>query len=483
MNIAQFFENTAGKYPNKQFVIQEVDAKIARTISYKEFYEKVQTAGVYLMREGVRKGDRVAIVLPHSPETLIMWFAVCGIGGVAAILEPVLTQEEIQKQIAHLEPKLIVSEANIARFLGPDHGGRFSFYPSVPEDWAGIVYSSGTTGAPKGVMQSHGNYVMTGEGFACWFALGPDDRLYTCLSLAHINAQAYSVMGAIACGGTLILGSKFNRGNNFWNKIVATGATHINMIGGMLRDLHRGHGGSEQRLHKVRTIANGQAIPNAHIHRYLETAFACRIIPTYGASENTFGFVLPLDADVYGENCVGKRKLHPAIPESEFQTMIVDENGSPLTAPSTVGELLLKNPFKAGYWKDDTRTAEKWQDGWYRTGDLFSFDANGFAYFQGRKDDIIRRGGNLVNPAEVEAVLLEHHAVSCAAVVGVKDNFGEASIKAVVVLKEQFVGRVGEETLRVHCAAKLASYKIPQLWEFRTSLPENASGRVQKKLL
>ena len=496
MGTFQFLEKAVEKNPDKPFIIHETGIYPCqcRILTYKSFYEKVLRVASALTHLDIGYKDRVAVVLGNCPETLICWLAANVVGATAAIVKPahVQTWVGLDKQLKEIQPKLIIDPVNVETFLrGHPWGFHINFHNNKNDDIANIIYSSGTTGEPKGVMITHRAYTMCGEGFPYWLGLQGNDVLYTCLSLAHINAQAYSFMGAIHLGATMIIGSKFNGGENFWKKISANNATIINMLGNMLQDLWKKDSYREENFHCVGRIATGEAIANADLHKQLEERFGAQVIVTYGSSESPFGgFAMPLNSKKKGNNFIGLPKLHPQMPRNLFLASIVREDRSMIQGQEgEVGELVVSNPSTSpGYWNNPRLTAEKFKmcfptlkkySHHYHTGDLIKFDDDGYAIYIGRKDDVGRVGGNLIAPREVESVLNAHPQVLESAVIFPSNSLGEKIIEAHVVLKE----KVSPEELESFCKDHLAVYQIPKKWVFRDSLPKTENGKLQRKSL
>ena len=487
MNLVKYFENQVKKSPQKIFLIQEADGEIARQFTYEELYEAIRKMAGNLAWAGIGKRDRVALVLPNSPELVMSWFALNWLAAIACPIEHVLSAEEMQERIGYLEPKLMINEDNFKDFLKTDSNGKNGkreIVPVEPRDPAAIIFSSGTTAKdPKGVVESHFNYIFAGEGFCHWFGITRKDVLYTCLSLSKINAQAYSVMGAIAAGATVVVGSKFEKGKYFWKKIVNTKATVANMLGRMMGDLYKQPPSEAEKNHSLRAVANGQVISDPALYEELESRFDVNIVITYGSTEQLFGFVAPLTSRKKNANCVGRKKTHPDYKSHDFMATILDQDGQCITKPGETGGLFLRSPFVAEYWKKPELTAAKWnQYKWYRTDDIFTFDDDGDFYYVSREGDWIRKGGNSISPADVESIIFKHPKVADVAVIGIiKDSFGEPLVKAFVAPKEGET--LTQEELIEYCKNNLTIYKIPDQWEIVTELVRTPTERVQKGLL
>ena len=467
-----------------------------RVWSYDEVLAAVESAAAGLEERGLRRGQRVAVLLPNAPEAIFTWMASARLGAITAPLHPQLTPAEIRTMLAWLRPQALVFDADLSggAAIAPDGCGlvlerardlpallRGDARPSAadaaaPGDPADILLTSGTTGRPKGVVQTHRTYTLTGEGFAHWLRLGPDDRLFTCLPLSHINARAYSFMGALAAGACLILEERFSA-SQWWSWMAATRATVANAIGSMLHILMQAAPSAQERAHTLRLIYSAPAL-GAAAHQMFEDRFGARLVIGYGLSESTYGFIHPL-AGPRKLDSMGLLRRHPD-PSIVCEARLVPPAESGADDP---GEIWLRNPATfAGYYEDPEATAGALTpDGWLRTGDLARRDGDGWYTFVARLKDIIRRRGENLAPAEVEQALESHPGVVEAAVIGVPSPLGEEDVAAFVVLRAS--PAPAEEELRAWCAARLAAFKVPTIWRFPRELPRTATQRVAKHLL
>ncbi len=469
------------------------------TWSYARFGAEVGRVARGLRRAGVGPGQRVALFLPNSPEFLFVWFALASLRAIAVPINTAFRPPEVAYPLAHAEPSLVVAAEGLRetlepamaeaalrrpvlwvgpRGLGFDEAGEGWPDPTAaePEDVCCFIYTSGTTGRPKAVMQTQRNYVLTGEGFARWLRLRRDDRVMTLLPLFHINAQAYSTMGALAAGASLILLERFSV-TRFWEQARRYAATEANLIGSMLLMLWKQPPSPLDRRHEVRVLY-GAPTPR-EICRPFEERFGVTLMEGFGMSECTFGLIQSLA----GPRKPGSMGRPRELPERGITNAVrlVDGEGRDCP-PGTPGELLLRNDvMMAGYYKDPERTAEALRDGWLRTGDIAYQDAEGEFFYVGRKKEIIRRRGENISPAEIETVLHDHPAVEEAAVIGVPSPFGEDDVAACVVLREP--GSVTAEELRAWCAERLAPFKVPTQWRFVNALPKTSTQKVQKDAL
>jgi crotonobetaine/carnitine-CoA ligase len=447
----------------------------------------IAEAGRYatgLAERGVVRGDRVAILIGNTPEHLFAWLGANMLGAIAAPMHVAWKAAEIAAMVRHVGPRVIVAdelrasaEAAVAMI---DHAppivssseisrSRTSTSTSTtPDDVAVLLCTSGTTGAPKAVMQTHRAYTLTAEAFPSWLGLREDDRMLAMLPLAHINAQAYSVMGSLGCGAELVLAPKFSA-SRFWDDARRYGATAFNAVGAIVNILARAEPRESDRENPMRLCYTALALPEAQ-HRAFEERFGLSMRVGYGLSETTFGTIWPLDQEArYGT--MGTLRQHPrlgAISEARVE-------------PD--GELLLRSPATMrGYWNDPEGTARALDgDGWLHTGDIVRRDDDGFFTFVSRKKEILRRRGENVAAAEIENALASHPAVREAAAVGVASELGEDDIVAFVSLAPG-AKATGDE-LRAFVAARLADFKVPSRIEIRDELPHTATERIAKHLL
>jgi crotonobetaine/carnitine-CoA ligase len=451
---------------------------------------------VGLAERGVAKGDRVALLLGNRPETLFAWFGANRLGAIAAPYNPGLKRPELAGMLRLTKPRVIVvdregslAEAAIGDLEDPARpvlvtpeplatAGRGAPRAAVrPEDVAVLLATSGTTGAPKAVAQTHRTYALTAEAFPWWLGLTDSDRLLAPLPLYHINAQAYSTMGALGAGAGLALLPKFSA-STFWDEARRLGATEFNAVGAMIQILLKTEPRPADRAHLIRLCYAALALPEAQ-HRTFEQRFGLAMTVGYGLSESPFGTVWPRGiAPHYGT--MGRLRQHPRLAAMNRARVVRDDGTEADDAEA--GELLLANAATMhAYWNDPAATAAALEDGWLRTGDLVRRDGEGFFTFVARKKEVIRRRGENVAAAEIENVLLAHPNVREAAAVGVPSELGEDEIVAYVA--PQHGAEIDVEALRAWARERLADFKVPSTIFVRDALPRTATERIAKHLL
>jgi carnitine-CoA ligase len=486
LNVRDFLEETVSAHPDTPFLITH-----EAELSYAEVDRRVDRAAAAWAELGVGKGDRVAFMLENSPDFVVAWLGLAKLGAVLVGLNTRWKPLEVAEALGRTRPALALADGahletvRAAAVLEPlelaDFRGRaaatdgsFARPPLESTDPISFIFTSGTTGYPKAVMQTHGAYVLTGQAYPWWLGLEPGSRLYACLPLLHVNAQAYSTMGAIGLGGGLVLVERFSA-SRFWDDIRAYRASAFNFIGAVIAILLKAEPGAHERDHGLRVMYGAPAFPEPE-RAAIEERFGVRVISGFGMSETTFGLI----EEPYGERrsgSMGKARRHPD-PAFVNEARVVDDEGNEV-APGITGELCISNPaIMRGYFDDPERTAESLRDGWLWTGDLARRDADGFFYYVDRKKDIIRRRGENVSSLEVEVVLAAHPAVEEAAVVGVPSELTEEEILALVQLLPGAAVHPAE--LAAWCNERLADFKVPRYIQLVNDLPKTPTGRLQK---
>ena len=446
-----------------------------RSESFQELTGAVGRAGDELRRRGLKPGDRVLMAAPNSPALVHAWLGAIWAGGIPAAVNPELTRPELDYLVDDLQPRIVLIDQEVDAI----DASPASETPAVDGDPLGvaaIVYTSGTTSRPKGVMVRHAAYTETGRSFPGWIGLDGAQRLWACLPLFHINAQAYSLMAVLAHGFGLALTPKFHA-STFWQDARQLEVTCVNVVGAMVEIL-AAQPPDRWVASPLCTIYAAPGPPPEQ-REQLEARFLVRIVTGYGMSENPFGCVeSPTSRGKPGS--IGRAR-QPASPAFSNELRIIRPDGD--DAPEAeVGELCFRNPVMTpGYWNaaDITRTALR--DGWLHTGDAGYRDADGDVVLSGRYKEMIRCRGENIAPAEVEDALRAHPAVHAAAVFGVPAGLMEEEVVAAVVLRD---GRgLDEPALQAWAATRLAPYKVPSRIIFRDSLPMTPTHRVAKDVL
>jgi crotonobetaine/carnitine-CoA ligase len=463
-----------------------------RVVSWSEFAEASFQVANGLLGLGINPGDRVAIMLPNCPEFLFAYYGIIAMGGATVpvntaqkgrTLEYVLTHSEsvaivIDQTLAPAynriagdltDIKVIVSgsASSIPGAISLDSLMRGSSTPPAVTSGAksglGILYTSGTTGPPKGVVAT-GYDLDPIRQLIGLLQVHPGEIVYTCLPLFHGNALILSAMGAIWGDWTLALGARFSA-SRFWDEVRQYQAVEFNALGAMIPILLKQPAARQDRDHTVRTVLSA-ACP-AWAWTDFQERFGVRLIEFYGLVDHP-GYLIN-DEGVAGS--MGKPKT-----KAEFD--IFDDSERPIP-PGQVGELVIRHPSGrlTRYHGDHDATEHAYRGGWFHTGDLAYRDENGFYYYAGRKKQSIRRRGENISAWEIENVVNRHPAVYESAAHGVPSEFGEDEVKVVVVLKT--AGTLSPEELVEYCIGQMADYAVPRYVEFRSSLPKTGTQRIE----
>jgi crotonobetaine/carnitine-CoA ligase len=402
----------------------------------------------------------------NDPRYVFLWLASAYLGAIYVGVDPRQTETELSGLTRQVEPALVVTDANLDELFA-EPGELDGPGPATHDDPAVLIPTSGTTGRSKLVTQTHRAYTMAAEGFPWWLGLTDEDRLMTSLPLFHINAPAYSVLGSVAARASLVLLPRFSA-SGFVDSARRYGATQFNAIGAMLEILMRQPERPDDADNPVRLAYAGPTPPEER-HLEFERRFGLRLTSGYAMSETPYGTVWPHGTRPYGT--LGVPRQHPALGEVNEARVNAD------------GELELRNPaVMKGYWGMPEETAAVLgEDGWLKTGDIVRENPDGTYTFLGRKKEVIRRRGENVAPAEIEAALASHPDVVEVAVVGVPSELSEEDIKAFVVMRDG--AEADFEALREWAAGRLTPFKVPSQYEALDELPHTATGRVAKHRL
>lgn len=501
-SLPQMFMESVVRNPDKPALVCE-DLRW----SYRELGCLVnRTAFSLLERYGLRKGDRVAVLLNNCPEFVVLYLAVTSLGGIFVPLNARLKAREFMPQILQAKPKILVAgqdtwvelESLLESLegtekilkLGPPCGDAESLQdllegPDAPppcldhlqeEDLCSIIFTSGTTGAPKGVMITHRNVVNTAQACARVFSSGAQDVDLIMVPLFHVTGLHTQLCKSLYLGSTTVLMRAFKAEQAL--EVIEKERVSLSISVPTIYWLMLLSPGFHSRdLNSFRTIVYGGApCPPELISRLQEAFPGASLINAGGLTEGTsLQYALPPEDALRKAGSVG-------FPTPCTEVRIVDEEDNEVR-PGEVGELLLKGAGVArGYWEDPEETSRTFRGGWLHTGDLARVDEEGYLWLMDRKKDMIIRGGENVYSIEVESVLYAFPKILEAAVVGVPDPvFGE-QVKAVVVLKEG--QRATQQEIREFCSLYLADYKVPRIVEIvEGPLPRNPGGKVRKDLL
>jgi long-chain acyl-CoA synthetase len=501
------------------------------------YFDSVLTAGevdrlsdalaVALADKGFDRGDRLALYMQNVPQYVIALMAAWKLGGTAVAINPMLTPGEVAKLLADATPTVLVAldelhsaaldqelERSSVRWvittsaldwqnagddrvlpttriptpdgaddlarLVAEYDGAAPVSPDVTgDDIAVITYTSGTTGAPKGAMNTHRNIATGGYAYRDWFQLADQDVVLGVAPLFHVTGLTGHIACTIAARAALVLTYRFDADVTLdairtQKPTFTVGAITVFIA---LANASRVRAGDFGTLRKI--ASGGAPIAPATTESF-RRQFGVYIHNVYGMTETTspvLAVPLGAQAPVGAETTA----LSVGVPVLSARVAVLDEDGDPLPA-GELGEIAVAGPqVVPGYWKNDTATCETIRDGWLRTGDVGYSDRDGWYYLVDRKKDMIIASGYKVWPREVEDVLYTHEAVLEAGVVGVPDAYRGETVKAYVSLREGL--SVEPADLVQFCRERLAAYKYPREVEIVDSIPKTATGKILRRNL
>ncbi|WP_020415877.1 long-chain fatty acid--CoA ligase [Amycolatopsis sp. ATCC 39116] len=495
-NLATLLTGTAAEHPDRTAIVFG-----DHRIGYAQLDGAANQVANLLVRHGVRPGDKVALSCPNLPHFTIVYFGILKAGATVVPLNVLLKPREIAYHLSDSGAVAYfafegtadlpigewaaeaVSEA-CSLFVLPaaaappwaDEPTEFDTLDVDDDDTAVILYTSGTTGRPKGAELRHRNMRDNALAGRDLFAADPaNPDIYLCvLPLFHSFGQTVVQNGAIAFGGTIVMLPRFEPRaalGLMLRETVTFFAGVPTMYWGLLGALDESVDVSALAARLRVAVSGGSALPG-EVHRAFRDRFGVTILEGYGLSETS-----PVASfSVYGEE---PRVGSIGVPIPGVEMKLIDDDWSEV--PGGVGEIAIKghNVMK-GYLGRPEATAEVLRDGWFRTGDLARKDADGFYYIVDRAKDLIIRGGFNVYPREIEELLMTHPAVSLAAVVGIPDASHGEEIKAVLV-RAKDSDDITEADIVAWCKDRLAAYKYPRVVEFRDALPMTATGKILKR--
>ncbi|MER5544275.1 long-chain-fatty-acid--CoA ligase [Streptomyces sp. NPDC002586] len=488
-NLAEFLVDTARRAPDSPALRLGT-----ATTTYAELDRLSAQAAALLRTEGLRTGDRVALMLPNVPEFVVLYYAVLRAGGIVVPMNPLLKERETAYHLRdsgavllfewHRAPGEGAAGAAAAgvRHLAVEPAAftvelaclepQFQVTAAAGDDIAVLLYTSGTTGRPKGAALTHAGLRHNTEVNVTEVQrLTSDDVIVGCLPLFHIFGQTCTMNVAVYSGASLTLVPRFEPGAVL-DAIARDRATVFEGVPTMYAALLQHPGAADTDVSSLRMcISGGASLPVEILHGF-ERRFGCMVLEGFGMSETS---------PVVSFNHPDRPRKPGSVgtPIRDVEVRLLDDNGRDV-APGEVGELAVRGPnLMKGYWHRPEETAATVPDGWLRTGDMARRDEDGYLYIVDRKKDLIIRGGYNVYPREIEEVLHEHPAVALAAVLGVPDERLGEEVAAAVVLRPG--AEADTEELREFVRDRVAAYKYPRRLWLTDALPMGPSGKILKR--
>ncbi|MEX3959708.1 AMP-binding protein [Trinickia sp. EG282A] len=523
------------QYPNKPFLLAAPDegddgraggAPADTAMTFAALRERCQTLEARFRVAGLRPGDVVTVFMGNGVQTATLLLGAMYSGLIAHPLNLLCQPSQLRYIVEHSDTRMIffcgeTSDAitavcaelraqgmtrdialvqtapdavdlpalptlEVARSAVPettpvgagDDDSAMWRDAAVPTDVALLMYTSGTTGAPKGVLLSHHNLVANARNISTEHRLGPDDRVLASLPLYHINGLVVTILAPLYHAGSAVLTPRFSA-RTFWREAARSGCTWINVVPTIVAYLLNGDEPRGLDLSALKFCRSASAALPADHHRAFEDRFGIGIIETMGMTETA----APIFSNPYEP---ARRRIGSVGLPSGAEAKVIDREGRECAA-NEPGEIVLRGEqVTRGYYKRPEETAKAFTaDGWLRTGDLGYRDADGYFYINGRSKELIIKGGENIAPREIDEALLRHPGVLDAAAVGVPDPAYGQEIVAFVVLREADGANAPDaDQLRAHCLGELGRYKTPKEFRFVSELPRGPSGKVQRlKLL
>jgi Acyl-CoA synthetases (AMP-forming)/AMP-acid ligases II len=510
-HLREMWDFLAEVYGDKTALITESCDGLVQQFSYTSLNAEINRTANLFHAQGIRKGDHVALHLDNCPEFIFCWFGLAKIGAVMVPVNARLLQEESAWVIQNSQPRMLVtstrfypmyrqiqqecstsltticlidatashSEADVCDFhaLKAQQPATLNYAPPLStQDTAEILFTSGTTSRPKGVVITHYNLRFAGYYSSWQCALRDDDIYLTVMPAFHIDCQCTAAMAAFSAGATFVLIEKYSA-RAFWRQVRHYRATVTECIPMMIRTLMVQPPAATDRQHQLREVMFYLNLSVQEKDAFIER-FGVRLLTSYGMTETIVGII--------GDRPGDKRRW-PSIgrPGFCYEADIRDDHNQSLP-PGEIGEICIKGEpgktiFKEYYARPDATAQALEADGWLHTGDSGYRDTDGFFYFLDRRCNMIKRGGENVSCVELENIIAAHPKIQDIVVIGIKDAIRDEAIKAFVVLNEGET--LSEEEFFSFCSAHMAKFKVPSYMEIRTGLPRNCSGKIIKKNL
>lgn len=512
-NLSTLLAESAARFGERECLLFERQANETenlagwrRQLSYAELDARVNRACHYLSARGLEAGEVFNLHLPNCPSFILLWLAGARLGAVMMPTNILSSAGELGYLLGHSRSRIAFTTATqlplvqqcsesldslrqvvlCDPYTSTPVAGSFEAEladypdgpwecPAGPTDMAAIMYTSGTTSKPKGVMVTHANYLAAGLTVADQIELSERDRQFVVLPLFHGNAQYYSVMSALLRGASVALMDRFSA-SRYFDKCIEYRCTVASLFAAPMRMILAQVENPAHRDNDLRVVIFAQNLTERQLDEW-QRRFDAPLCQLWGMTE-TMG--PPLMNPLHGE----RRNRTVGKPAGGYRVALVDEAGRQLDAEQE-GEIVVRGvpgeTIMQGYFRNPEATAETIRDGWLYSGDNAIRDADGFYRFVDRKKDMIKRAGENVSAGEVESVLLQHPAVFECAVIGVPDEIRDEQIVAVVVKHRGETVEANE--LIDFCAERLAAFRVPGRILFEASLPKTSVGKIQKHLI
>ena len=490
--VPELLRAQASRIPDQPFVRWR-----GRSVSYAEFDTRTDALAAGLADLGVKPGDVVSVMLPNCLEFLEAWWAVLKAGAVFGPINPAFTAPEAAYVVGHSQAVAVVTDARgagtlagaagtpelarLRHLISVEDGGDVTLESladrqgEVPaarrggDDLATLMYTSGTTGKPKGAMLTHTNVLANAAMGAELLPLVAGERVGMLLPLFHVNAQIVTCVIPMMVGCEVAMWERFSA-STFWQTVAELEPVAVSAVPTILAAvLHTANAPTGRT--SLRYIICGAAPLSRELLEAFESRFDIRILEGYGLTESTCVSSLNPYYGVRKPGSIG-------LPVRGQQMKILTPDGGPVN-DGELGEIVVKGPnVMAGYLHNPDATATTVRDGWLHTGDVGYVDPDGYFFIVDRAKDMIIRGGENIYPREIEEVLYTHPGILECAVIGVPDEIRGEEVLAFVTPKPG--AELDEEQLKAWAAERLAAFKVPRRFEIRPELPKTPTGKISK---
>lgn len=495
----ELWDKAKQKHPRKVAVVMG-----DKRLTYQRLDQSIRKLSAGLLTHwNIYRGEVVALLSPNCPEFIISYFAIVRSGGIIQPLDERLRPDEMKDILLDARPRILIVHSSLrSKFdqirsdlpfvekvlsIGNASGGTeqlenwLSYLPELKQDpdvvskeAAELMYTSGTTGEPKGALRSHANVLAASRNAIRGFGYTGNDVIAIVMPMSHSSALTSQMLPLIQLGGTVVLVDRFGV-NNLIETIQSERVTCLRAVPAMMRLLISSPDFCSRRLPTLRLLMNSSAPIDPETYKEIKRRFtSIRVLNSYGLTEASTCTILTDQMALIRPDSVG-------VPISDVGMCIMDEEGKELGAECE-GEICVRGEHVfMGYRNRPGETHAVFKDGWLRTGDLGHRDVEGFYYLHGRKSEVINCGGRKFAPLEVENCILKLPEVSEVAVVGTAHRILGQVARAYVVPKNR--GLLNSKQIIQHCTRNLPSHKIPFFVEMVTELPKNGVGKILHRRL
>ena len=507
MNLRKLLERKVRQHGDKPYIIfidKDLNEEI---VTYRQFDETVNRLANWLLKKGIQTGDFVLTHLPNSTGFCVALHAITKIGAVMIPSIIFDVAEDLEYKLNFSEAKMVITDGEYyplfesirektpsvkdivfyrsQQKIAGTHSWEDILAESSPDlapveidplDTAQMLFTSGTTARPKGVILTHANFLYIGEICARSFAVSPDDRYMLVLPLFHVNAQCISYFPCITAGGSIVICEQFSA-TNFSSLIRKYDCTLCSLVSATVRMILAQPEHPSDGENKMWRCPYAIAISDEEWDTF-ERRFRTTLVDLYGLTETLAPCTI---MPIWGEH----RRGSVGWPNFGMEVKIVDDNRNEVPIGEG-GEIAIKGEpgislFRE-YYKNPEATAKDLVDGWFYSGDSGKLDEDGYVYFIDRKKDVIQRAAENISAPEVERVVNDHPAVLESCVIAVPDPVRDEAVMAIVRFEEG--ARATEEELRAFCRERMAKFKVPEFWLFQEEeFPKTSIGKIRKNIV